>query len=102
MPALLRFKPGSVGEYFDGPIGDAGRKVVEVVHTSTCSHCQQGTEFPSMKRMMEFVEVCRSCMKLICLECYGKPCRPFELEAERQEAEARLKRRIAVEGFRCY
>ncbi len=102
MPALLRFKPGAMGEYFDGPIGDPGRKVVQVVHSSTCSHCQHPTEFPSMKRMMEFVEICRGCMKLICLECYGKPCRPYESEAERQEREARVCARVESGGWGCY
>jgi hypothetical protein len=52
--------------------------------------------------MMEHVEICRGCMKLICLECYGKPCRPFEKELERQEAEARLRARLESQAWRCY
>lgn len=66
----IRIKPGGVGQYFDP---GASFACVEV-HTSTCSHCQRIAEFPSMRRMHEFVDVCRGCMKLICLECAGKPC----------------------------
>ena len=99
MPAQLRFKGGGVGQYFDGP--DWTGNLVEV-HVSTCSHCQKQTEYPSQKRIMEFVEICRGCMRLICLGCYGKPCRPFEQEAERQEALARLNDRIHMGSWRCY
>jgi hypothetical protein len=60
------------------------------------------SEFPSVKRMMEFVDICRGCMKLICLECAGKPCRPFEQEAERQEEIARLQQRLQIGAWRCY
>lgn len=97
-----RIKPGGVGEYFDGPVGDPGRTVLVTVHVSTCAHCQHQTEFPSRKRMMEFVDVCRGCMQLICLGCVGKPCTPFEKEAERQEREDRLRRRIESGGWGCY
>ena len=30
-----------------------------------------------MRKMHEHVDVCRNCMKLICLECAGKPCTPW-------------------------
>ncbi len=83
----MRIKPGGVSEYF-GPQG------VTTVHCSTCAHCQRHTEFPSLRKMHEHVDVCRGCMKLICLECAGKPCRPWEKECERQEHEARLKSKI--------
>jgi hypothetical protein len=95
MPALVRIKPGGVAEYFE-PLG------VTTVHCSTCAHCQRQTEFPSMRRIHEHVDVCRGCMKLICLECAGKPCRPYEKELERQEAEFRLQRRIESGGWGCY
>ena len=88
MALLNRVKPGGVSEYFD-PIGG-----VTTLHCSTCAHCQRHTEFPSMRKMHEHVDVCRGCMKLICLECAGKPCRPYEKEVERQEAEARLRAKI--------
>lgn len=99
MPKHLRFEPGSVGQYFEGPLG-SGVLIREVYH-STCSHCQTGTEFPSKRTMMEHVEICRGCMRLICLNCYGKPCTPAEKEAERIEREARLRARIEGGGFRC-
>lgn len=100
MPAQLRFKAGGIGQYFEGAIGD--RVLVREVHASTCSHCQAQTEYPSQKRMMEFVDICRGCMRLICLGCVGQPCRPFEAEAERQEAVARLERRLQIGAWRCY
>ena len=99
MPAQLRFKAGAVGQYFDGPLHDG--RLVEV-HSSTCSHCQAQTEFPTQKRMMEFVDVCRGCMRLICLGCVGKPCRPFEAEADRIEREHRLQQRLQAAAWRCY
>jgi hypothetical protein len=100
MAKHLNFEPGSVGEYYDGPIGD--RVLIREVYHSTCFHCGHGTEFPSKRDMMEHVEICRGCMHLICLGCYGKPCTPQEKEAERLEAEARLRARIEGGGFRCY
>lgn len=96
MPKLLHFKPGGVGIYSDPLLGETE------VHTSTCSHCQSVTQFPSRKRMMEHVEICRGCMRLICLGCYGKPCRPFEKEAERQEEAARIQQKIQTDAWRCY
>jgi hypothetical protein len=99
MPAQLRFKPGAIGQYFDGPMWSG--KLVET-HSSACHHCQKLTEFPSMKRMMDYVDICRGCMKLICLECHGKPCRPFEAEAERQEQMAEIQRRVQLNAWRCY
>ena len=92
----LRFKPGGVGQYFDPVVA-----CVEV-HSSTCSHCQSITEFPSMRRMMDYVEICRGCMKLICQECSGKPCLPAEKEVERVEREERLRRRIEQGAWGCY
>lgn len=100
MPKLLRQEAGGVGQYFDGPVDDG--VLTREVYASTCSHCTAITEFASRRAMMEYVEVCRGCMKLICLDCAGKPCRPFEKEAERQEREARLRRRIEAAGWRCY
>lgn len=92
-------RAGAIGQYFDGP--NQTGKLTEV-HSSKCSHCQHLTEYPSQRRMMEFVDICRGCMKLICLGCVGKPCVPFEQEAERQEAIARLQQRIHMQAWRCY
>lgn len=76
-------KPGGVGVYF-GPVA-----AVEV-HTSTCAHCQKITEFPSLRVMHQRVDICRGCMKLVCLNCAGGVCRPWEREMERQEARRRF------------
>ena len=89
MPALRRIKPGSVSQYFDGPLWTG--KVTEV-HNSVCAHCQHLTEFPSLKAMMDHVEVCRSCMKLICLECVGKPCVTWLKKCDIEEALERKRR----------
>lgn len=99
MPAQLRFKAGAIGQYFDE--AGWGGKLVEV-HSSVCSHCQKMTEYPSQKRMMEFVDICRGCMKLICLECLGKPCLPAEKRAEFEEEAARIQARIARGAWGCY
>lgn len=91
---------GGIGQYFEDGI------LVRESYVSTCSHCQHHTEFASKRVMMDHVEICRGCMKLICLECVGKPCRPFEKEAERQEREAQLQRTFGrlpeATGWRCW
>jgi hypothetical protein len=84
-------KPGGLSQKFvDG-------RLVEEVHSSTCAHCQRITDFPSRKTMMDYVDVCRACMRLICLDCVSKPCRPWEQECERIEREVR--RRIALASW---
>lgn len=83
-----RIKPGSFVES-TGPYGTVEE------HASTCAHCQRITTFPNLKVMHQYIEVCRSCMRMICLECAGKPCRPWEKEMERQEARGRFLRDIA-------
>jgi hypothetical protein len=52
--------------------------------------------------MMDYVEICRSCMRLICLNCYGKPCVPAEKRAEMEEQMARLQDRLTRQAWRCY
>jgi len=91
-----RFQPGGVGEYFD-ELG-VGREV----YASTCAHCQSITEFPSRRTMMDYVEICRGCMRLICLQCHGKPCRPYEKFVDEQESEFQLQQRLIRDGWRCY
>jgi hypothetical protein len=99
MPKLQRFAPGAQGEYFSDALW-SGKTVT--VHSSTCSHCQALTEFPAMKTMMDHVDICRGCMKLICLNCLGKPCIPAEKRLEHEEAMARLKRRVEMGAWGCY
>jgi hypothetical protein len=96
MPKLLQMNPGGINFYSHPDFG-----MVEA-YSSTCSHCQHITDFPSKKQMMDHVDFCRSCMKLICLACYGRPCMPYEKEAERQEFEYKLRSRVHMQGWRCY
>ena len=76
------YKPGGFEQEF-GPEG-----MVEG-HTSTCSHCQHITSFPSLREMMSHVDICRSCMKLICLHCVGGICMPYEKFCEKIERQSR-------------
>lgn len=96
MPKLLRFQPGGVNELFM-----PGATVMET-HTSTCSHCQKISEFSSRRTMMDHVEICRGCMRLICLQCAGQPCRPYEKEVERLENEEYLQQQIQRQQWGCY
>lgn len=90
----VKIKPGGIGQYFNEP-GQLGS--VREVHHSTCAHCQKGTEFPSMRKMMDYVDICRVCMRLVCLECHDKGvCTPFvklidEKDAEEERRKTRLK-----------
>jgi hypothetical protein len=74
----MAFKPGGVAFYCDGI------NTTEV-HTSTCAHCQHHTDIPNRRQMMEYVEMCRACMRLICLGCAGKPCAPIMKKIEAME-----------------
>ena len=82
-----RFKAGGVGFYCDG-------YVTTEVGTSTCQHCGKITDIPSQRKLMEYVDVCRQCMKLICLECVGKPCTPLMKKIERHEEEFYRKQQL--------
>jgi hypothetical protein len=81
-----RIKPGGIGTSFncDVPNGE-----VEV-ETSTCAHCQNVTDIPNRRTMMDKVDVCRNCMRLICLSCVGKPCVPWLKKLEIMEARSRM------------
>ncbi len=37
--------------------------------------------------MFEYIDICRNCMELICLDCSGKPCTPLEKTLDRMESE---------------
>jgi hypothetical protein len=96
---MAGIKAGGVGEYFEGPQWDGK---ATTVYASTCAHCAHISEFPNRRSMMEFVDICRGCMKLICLGCVGKPCTPQEKECERIERESRLRQRVEMQGWGCY
>ena len=83
-------KPGGFGTYF-GPWGE-----ITETHSSTCAHCQRITEFSSLRRMTDHVDICRRCMKLVCLDCAGRDCRPFEKWLEAEEARGRFLRDIGA------
>lgn len=95
-------RAGGIGQYFEGAIDDPGRVLRREVLASTCSHCAAITEYPSQKRMLEFVDICRGCMRLICLGCVGKPCDPVEAKAERAELETKIRGRVEIGAWRCY
>ena len=82
-------KPGGISEYFT----EMGR--VEVP-TSTCAHCQRITDIPSRRKMFEVVEICRQCMKLICLHCADKPCTPWLKQLEEQEEREYRRRQMGL------
>lgn len=89
-------KPGGIGLLYDPLVGH----VVET-HTSTCAHCQTITEFPSLRVMHEYVDVCRTCMRLICDKCatrmaQGQPCTPWEKQLEYMEARLRFFRDMGM------
>jgi hypothetical protein len=93
-----RIKPGALNILYDPDLPGGELET----HSSTCRHCQRSTDFPSMKVMMHYVDVCRGCMKLICLQCVGKPCVPYEKRADMLETEHRLRSRIHLQAWRCY
>lgn len=54
----------------------------------TCNHCNSIIHSPVNKKIEEVGDFCRSCMKVICLRCAGKGCRPFLKQVEAQEERA--------------
>jgi hypothetical protein len=88
-----KFRPGGISETFT----EFG---CTVAYTSTCAHCQRFAEAATARELREKVDVCRGCMRLICLSCARKPCLPWEKQCEYQEREY-LKRRIE-DKLRCY
>lgn len=74
----MRYKPGGISQVITP-------YKVEESYSSTCAHCQHITDFSSMRKMHDYVDVCRSCMKLICLHCSGKPCTPWLKQCEIEE-----------------
>ena len=68
-------KPGSVEFISDG---------INTVEqdASVCAHCQHITSIPNRRKMMEHVDICRNCMRLVSLDCAGKPCTPYMKKIE--------------------
>jgi hypothetical protein len=82
----MRQRPGSVVE-ITGPDGT----VVEM-HCVVCAHCQRMTNVPSLRRLADFSDVCRGCMRLVCDKCAGGPCTPWLKQVEAMEDRARFRR----------
>ena len=98
MPQLFR-KPGGVNVFLDHYTGNE----IET-HSSTCNHCQHLTEFPSRKVMMDYVDLCFKCMKLVCREpeCQRQGCIPYDKRAEMAETEEKIRSRIHMQAWKCY
>lgn len=84
----MAIKPGGVGFYCDGV------NTTEV-HSSKCKHCGTFTEFPSMRKMMEYIDFCRVCMEPICLGCVGKGCTPLMKKIDAMERAAYERKQFA-------
>jgi hypothetical protein len=72
-------KPGGVVFICDGV-------TTTELYSSKCQHCGVYTEgIPSQRKMMEYIDFCRVCMKFVCLKCAGGPCTPLIKKIEQQE-----------------
>lgn len=65
-------KPGGYGI-----ITEADGSIVEH-DTFTCCHCQRVTRVPPKAPPDQFGDFCRNCMRMVCVQCAGKPCTPFQ------------------------
>lgn len=100
----INFKPGSVNQTFLDASWEPpppGRKVgrfrghlIREAHCSVCRHCGYQTEFPSLRKMTDYIDFCRKCMHPICLKCVGKPCVTQEEWADELERQEYIKRQV--------
>ena len=83
-------KFGGVSQYFnsDGSVIECG--------TRKCSHCSKQVEIPNLRRMTDYMDFCRCCMRTICLECYGKPCTPELKRIEEAERRFHSRRQLMI------
>lgn len=83
-------RPGGylVGVTRDGRQGEAD--------TFTCRHCQRVTVVRGGERAEDIGGLCKVCMGLVCRQCAGRACVPFEKSLERAEARGRLLRDIGI------
>lgn len=54
--------------------------------TFTCGHCNKIQRVKPMSRPEDIGGLCKQCMTLICTECLGGQCDPFEEKLRRHEA----------------
>jgi hypothetical protein len=64
-----------------GVITQANGSIIEH-DTFTCSHCQRVTQVPPKANPDDFGDFCRTCMRMICVQCAGKECVPFTKKLE--------------------
>lgn len=79
--ALRYNKAGGVGTSFT-PEG------ITEVNTKKCQHCGKIVDIPNMRKFHEYMDVCRSCMQAVCLECADKGCTPLMKKIEEYEEAA--------------
>lgn len=62
---------------------------VEEYDSFTCGHCQHIVHVPPMTDPANIGGLCKACMKMICPNCLGKDCIPWEKQMEIMEAQHR-------------
>jgi hypothetical protein len=60
--------------------------------TFTCGHCQNIRHVKPYCDPADLGGLCKICMNVICEQCVGGPCDPFEKKIERMEARGRALR----------
>lgn len=85
---MRRVQPGSVVEFRD-EIGNLTEN-----YGSVCAHCQRLTMMTSQREVSEKTDLCRQCMRLVCLHCAGKGCTPWEKQMEAQEHRGRFRQAL--------
>ena len=72
-----------------GPYGE-----ITELPTFTCGHCQNVRRVQPMCDPADLGGLCKICMQVVCEQCVGLGCDPFEKKLERQEAQGRARRWI--------
>ncbi len=66
------------------------------LYSSKCQHCGYFTEgIPSQRKMMDYIDLCRVCMKFVCKKCAGGPCTPLLKKIEAQEQDAYRRQQLS-------
>lgn len=76
------------------PQRSRGQQAVQEWDTFTCAHCQRVQQVKPLAKSHESPGRCFACDKLICQQCLGKGCTPFEKKLE--EYERRMQFRSAL------
>jgi hypothetical protein len=59
---------------------------VKEADSFTCRHCNRVKFVKPRERPEDLGGLCKVCMGLICADCVGQSCTPFEKKLEQQEA----------------